>query len=98
MISNDERRKIPEYIDRDFLDVEGIQVDDFNSWKYVMVIAFLSTDLIILNNKQKYDEVKKMIKIIEKGLKIMQQMNIPRILKTIYIQTIVFNIFTPFMI
>ena len=81
MISDEERRKIPEYINRDFLDVEGFQVDDSISWKYVMAIGFLSTDLIILNNKPRYDEVKKMIKIIEKSLKKMQQMNIPRIIK-----------------
>ena len=88
MITDEERRKIPEYISRDILDVEGFQIDDPKSWKYVMVIAFLSTDLIILNNKPRYDEVRKMIKIIENSLKKMQQMNIPRILKRIYIQTI----------
>ena len=88
MITDEERRKISEYISKDFLDVEGFQIDDPNSWKYVMIIAFLSTDLIILNNQARYDEVKKMIKIIEKSLKKMQQMNIPRILKRIYIQTI----------
>ena len=88
IISNEERRKIPEYIYRDILDVEGFQIDDPKSWKYVMIIAFLSTDLIILNNKPRYDEVRKMIKIIENSLKKMQQMNIPRILKRIYIQTI----------
>ena len=88
MITDEERRKIPEYINRDFLDVEGFQIDDNKSWKYVMIIAFLCTDLIILNNKPRYDEVKKMIKIIENSLKRMQQMNIPRILKIIYIQTI----------
>ena len=87
MITDEERRKIPEYINRDFLDVEGFQIDDPKSWKYIMIIAFLSTDLIILNNKPRYDEVKKMIKIIEKSLKKMQQLNIPRILKVIYIQT-----------
>ena len=88
MISDEERRKIPKYINRDFLDVEGFQVDDPRSWKYVMMIAFLSTDLIILNNKSRYDEVKKMIKIIENSLKRMRKLNIPRILKVIYIQTI----------
>lgn len=88
MITDEERRKIPQYISKDFLDVEGFQIDDPNSWKYVMIIAFLSTDLIILNNQPRYDEVKKMIKIIEKSLKKMQQMNMPRILKRIYIQTI----------
>jgi hypothetical protein len=88
MITDEERRKIPEYIKRDILDVEGFQIDDPKSWKYVMIIAFLSTDLIILNNKPRYDEVKKMINIIENSLKKMQEMKIPRILKRIFIQTI----------
>ena len=88
MISDEERRKIPKYIYKDFLDVEGFQIDDSKSWKYVMIIAFLSTDLIILNNKLRYDEVKKMIKIIENSLKRMRKLNIPRTLKVIYIQTI----------
>ena len=89
MISDEERRKIPKYINRDFLDVEGFQVDDPKSWKYVMIIAFLSTDLIIFNNKPRYDEVKKMLGIIENSLKKMRKLNIPRILKVIYIQTII---------
>ena len=88
MISDEERRRIPEYISKDFLDVEGFQVDNSNTWKYAMIIAFLSTDLIILNNIKKYDKVKKIFKIIEKSLKRMEQMKIPRILKAIYIQTI----------
>ena len=88
MISDKERRKIPDYIYKDILDVEGFQVDDAKSWKYVMVIAFLSTELIIFNDNQRYDDVKKMIKIIENSLKRMEKMNIPRILKIIYIQTI----------
>ena len=88
MISDEERIKIPKCIYKDFLDVEGFQVDDSKSWKYVMIIAFLSTDLIILNNKPRYDEVKKMIKIIENSLKRMLKLNIPSILKVIYIQSI----------
>jgi len=88
IISNEERRKIPQYIIRDFLDVEGFQIDGISSWKYVMIIAFLSSDIIILNNKPRYDEVKKMIRIIENSLKRMKELNIPRVLKNIYIQTI----------
>ena len=79
MISNEERRKIPKHINRDFLDVEGFQIDDSRSWKYVMVIAFLSTDVIILNNKPRYDEVKKIIRISENSFKRMKQWEIPRI-------------------
>jgi len=88
MISDQERRKIPKYIYKDFLDVEGFQVDDPLSWKYVMIISFLSTELIILNKQERYHEIKKIIKIIEYTLKRMEKNNIPRILKVIYIQTI----------
>ena len=88
MISDQERRKIPKYIYKDFLDVEGFQVNDPLSWKYVMIISFLSTELIILNKQERYDEIKPIIKIIENTLKRMQKKNIPRILKVIYIQTI----------
>ena len=73
---------------KDILDVEGFQVDDDKSWKYVMIIAFFSTDLIILNRNPRFDEVKKIIGIIQNSLKKMQEMNIPRILKRIFIQTI----------
>ena len=88
MISNEERRKISKHINRDFLDVEGFQIEDIRSWKYVMVIAFLSTDVIILNNKPRYNDVKKIIRIIENSLKRMKQLEIPIILKNIDIQTI----------
>ena len=86
MISEEERRKIPKHIFKDILDVEGFQIDDIKSWQYVMIISFLSTDLIILNRNEKFDDVKKIINIIGNGLKKMQEMNMPRILKTIYIQ------------
>ena len=33
MLTDEERRKIPEYIYRDILDVEEFQIDDPNSWK-----------------------------------------------------------------
>lgn len=56
-------------IKRDLLDVEGFQVNDAKCWKYVMIIAFLSTDLLILNRNPIFDDVKKMIKIIETSLK-----------------------------
>lgn len=84
MISDEERRKITEYTYKDILDVEGFQVDDSKSWKYVIIIAFLSTDLVVLNGNSRWEDVKKMMKIIENGLKRMQKMKIPSILKNIY--------------
>lgn len=85
-LSENERRKIPEYIKKDFIDVEGFQIDSDSSWKYAMIVAFLSTDLIILNEGPRFEEVKKMIKIVEIGLKKMKKLKITRILKVIYIQ------------
>ena len=87
MITDCERRKIPIMIKKDLIDVEGFQVDDAKCWKYVMIIAFLSTDLIILNRNARNDDLKKIIRIIEKSLKIMGDKNIPRILKNIFIHT-----------
>lgn len=49
MLKEEERMKIPQNIDRDILDVEGFQVDDINSWKYVMIISFICSEIIILN-------------------------------------------------
>ena len=88
MISDKERSKIPDYIYKDILDVEGFQVEINKSWKYVMIISFLSSELIIFNRSERYDEVGKIIKIIQKGLKKMEKLKIPRILEVIYIQTI----------
>ena len=88
MISDNERRKIPIMIKKDLLDVEGFQVDDVKCWKYVSIIAFLSTDLLILNRNIRYDDIKKMLRIIESSLKKVENKKIPRILKNIYIQTI----------
>jgi len=67
-------------IKKDLIDVEGFQVNDGKSWKYIMIISFLSTDLIILNRNAGNDDLKKIIRIFEKSLKIMGDKNIPRIL------------------
>ena len=88
VVSDSERRKIPIMIKKDLLDVEGFQADAAKCWKYVMIIAFLSTELLILNRDARFDSVKKVIKIIENSLKKMKERKMPRILKTIYIQTI----------
>ena len=88
IVSEAERRKIPIAIKKDLLDVEGFQADVSKCWKYVMIIAFLSTELIILNRDARYDNVKKVLTIIANSLKRMNKGKIPRILKTIYIQTV----------
>jgi len=69
MISDEERRKIPQYIAKDILDVDGFHVDQINSWKYVMIIVFLSSELIIFKGKERFDDVVKIIKIIQIGKK-----------------------------
>ena len=86
MISDKERRKIPKYIFKDMLDVEGFKIQEKKSWKYINVIAFLATDLLILNNDRRLDDVGSILQIIENCLKEMKRMNIPIILQVIYIQ------------
>ena len=86
MITEKERGKIPSYINKDMLDVKGYESDDIKSLKYVMIVTFLSTDIVILHRDPRYDNVKKIIKNIENALKKMKQLDIPTILKNIYIQ------------
>ena len=86
MLKEEERMKIPQNIDRDILDVEGFQVDDINSWKYVMIISFICSEIIILNRNTRWDDSKKVLNIIKNSLKKMKESNIPKILKKIYIQ------------
>ena len=44
---------------KDIIDIEGFQVDDFNTWNNIMIVAFLSTDIIVVNICSRFDEVKK---------------------------------------
>ena len=88
IVSEKERRKIPIAIKKDILDVEGFQAEQAKCWQYVMIIAFLSTELLILNRDARFDSVKKVMTIISKSLEKMKNLKIPRILKTIYIQTV----------
>lgn len=88
MLSKEEWRKIPGYKKYDILDVQGFTIYDSTTWTYVKIVAFLSNHVIILNKGDRYEEVFDTTKIIEKALKQMQEKNIPRILKIIYIQTI----------
>ena len=86
ILKEEERMKIKENIDKDILDVEGFQVDEIKSWKYVMVISFICSEIIILNRNTRLDDTKKVLNIINNSLKKMRESNIPKILKTIYIQ------------
>ena len=86
ILKEEERMKIKENIDKDILDVEGFQVDEIKSWKYVMVISFICSEIIILNRNTRLDDTKKVLNIIKNSLKKMRDSNIPKILKTIYIQ------------
>lgn len=85
ILKEEERMKIKENINKDIIDVEGFQVDDIMSWKYVMTIAFLATDIILMNRDARFDSIKKVLKIVETSLKKMKEANIPKILKTICI-------------
>ena len=86
MLKEEERMKIPQNIDRDILDVEGFQIDDINSWKYVMIISFICFEIIILNRNTRWEDSKKVLNTIKNSLKKMKESNIPKILKKIYIQ------------
>ena len=86
ILKESERMKIKENIDRDILDVEGFQVDEIKSWKYVMIISFICTEIIILNRNTRLDDTKKVLNIVKNSLKKMRDSIIPKILKTIYIQ------------
>lgn len=78
--------KIMGNIDRDILDVEGFQIDEIKSWKYIMIISFICSEIIILNRNSRLDDTRKVLNIIKNSLKKMRESNIPKILKTIYIQ------------
>lgn len=86
ILKEEQRMQIKEDIDRDILDVEGFQVDEIKSWKYIMVISFICSEIIILNRNTRLDDTKKVLNIIKNSLKKMRESNIPKILKNIYIQ------------
>ena len=86
ILKESERMKIMGNIDRDILDVEGFQIDEIKSWKYIMIISFICSEIIILNRNSRLDDTRKVLNIIKNSLKKMRESNIPKILKTIYIQ------------
>jgi len=85
-IKEKERRKIEQNIVKDIIDVEGFQVDDLSTWKYIMIVAFISTDIVIVNRGTRMDDAKKILNIIWNSLEKMNKLGLPRILKTIWIQ------------
>ena len=85
ILKEEERMKIKGNIDRDFLDCEGFQIDKIETWKYVMIISFICSDIIILNGNKRFDDIKKVLNIIKNSLEKMRQSNIPKLLKNIYI-------------
>ena len=85
-LKESERKKTRKNIAKDILLVEGFQVDDIKSWKYIMIISFICSEVIILNRNTRLDDTKKVLNIIKNSLSKMKESNIPKILKTIYIQ------------
>lgn len=68
ILKEKERQKIKQNIIKDIIDVEGFQVDDLSTWKYIMIVAFISTDIIIVNRSDRLDDVKKILSIIWNSL------------------------------
>ena len=58
ILKQTERQNIKQNIDKDIIDVEGFQVDELSTWKYIMIIAFIATDLIVVNKTERKDDKK----------------------------------------
>ena len=86
ILKKEERQKIKQNIIKDIIDVEGFQVDDLSTWKYIMIVAFIATDLIVVNKEGRMDEVKKILSIVSNSLDKMKKLGLPRIIKNIWIQ------------
>ena len=80
------RQTIEQYIIKDIIDVEGFQVDDLSTWKYIMIVAFIATDIIIVNQGCRMDDVKKILSITWNSLDKMKKLGLPKILKNIWIE------------
>ena len=71
------RKSIKENIIKDIIDVEGFQVDDLSTWKYIMIVAFIATDIIIVNKGCRMDDVKKILSITWNSLDKMNKLGLP---------------------
>lgn len=80
-----ERKNIRQNIFKEIIDVEGFQVDEVSTWKYIMIVAFISTDIIIVN-RDRMDDVKKILSIIWNSLEKMKKLGLPKLLKAIWVQ------------
>ena len=86
ILKQEERQNIKKNIIKDIIDVGGFQVDDLSTCKYIMIVAFIATDLIVLNKEDRMDDVKKILSIIWNSLDKMEKLGLPRIIKNIWIQ------------
>ena len=73
-------------IDKDIIDIEGFQVDDITTWKSIMISAYISTDIIIVNSSTRLDDVIKILSIMCNSLDKMKILGIPYLLKNIWVQ------------
>ena len=67
-------QKIKQNIDKDIIDVEGFQVDELSTWKYIMIVAFIATDLIVVNKTERKDDIKKILSIVSNSLDKMKKL------------------------
>ena len=81
-----EKQNIKQNIDKDIIDIEGFQVDDITTWKSIMISAYISTDIIIVNRNTRLDDVIKILSIICNSLDEMKILGIPYLLKNIWVQ------------
>ena len=81
-----EKHNIKQNIDKDIIDIEGFQVDDITTWKSIMISAYISTDIIIVNRNTRLDDVIKILSIICNSLDKMKILGIPYLLKNIWVQ------------
>ena len=81
-----EKQNIKQNMFKDIIDVEGFQVDDITTWKSIMISAYISTDIIILNRNTRLDAVIKILNIICNSLDKMKILGIPYLLKNIWVQ------------
>ena len=70
---------------RDILDVEGFKVDELKCWRYIMIVSFIASDLVLLNRDGRTESIGVVMNIIHKSFKKMEENGIPRILKNILI-------------
>ena len=82
------RQSIKENIIKDIIDVEGFQDDELSKWKYIMIVAFIATDIIIVNRnyRYRYDYWKKILNFIWYSLEKMDNLGLSKMVKNIWIQ------------